>query len=297
MAAGLVGTPARVQAALDAGTAALRDAGVESARVEAEWLLAAVLGVPRPALALRAQESLAPADEARFERALRRRVDREPLQHIVGTQPFRHVTLAVSAAALVPRPETEALAGWALDLLRAVPADPVVIDVGTGSGCIACALAFERADLRVIGLDVAPGAVALARANVTGLGLSERVTVEVSDLFAALPDMRVDLIVSNPPYLPTALIDTLAPEVSRHDPRLALDGGPDGLDVIRRLVGEAPAWLAPGGALVLETAGGEQARTVAALMGTHGLVGVETRADLVGVERFVAGRRSSCRHG
>jgi release factor glutamine methyltransferase len=132
---------------------------------------------------------------------------------------------------------------------------------------------------------------------VTGLGLSERVTVEVSDLFAALPDMRVDLIVSNPPYLPTALIDTLAPEVSRHDPRLALDGGPDGLDVIRRLVGEAPAWLAPGGALVLETAGGEQARTVAALMGTHGLVGVETRADLVGVERFVAGRRSSCRHG
>jgi release factor glutamine methyltransferase len=134
--------------------------------------------------------------------------------------------------------------------------------------------------------------VALAQANVYTLGLATRVHVGVSDLFAALgAAMEADVIVSNPPYLPSGLIETLPPEVSRHDPRVALDGGADGLDVIRRLTREAPERLRTGGALVLETAGGAQLREVVSLLGRAGLVGLETRADLAGVERFVAGRR------
>jgi release factor glutamine methyltransferase len=152
-------------------------------------------------------------------------------------------------------------------------------------------VASERPDAEVIALDLSPAAVALARENVVALGLATRVTVDVSDLFATLGVMQANVIVSNPPYLPTGLIDTLAPEVSRYDPRLALDGGPDGLAVIRRLVREAPERLVSGGALVLETAGREQVQAVGALLEAQGFVGVETRRDLAGVERFVAGRR------
>jgi release factor glutamine methyltransferase len=291
----LIGARSPVPAALHVATAALHAAGVESARTDAEWLLAGVLGVSRSALGLQARRALEPPDDALYAGLVRRRMAREPLQHIVGTQAFRQITVRVSGDALVPRPETEVLAGWALELLPPPPRRPGVIDVGTGSGCIACALASERPDAEVIAVDASPRAVALARDNVVALGLATRVTVDVSDLFAALGVMEVDVIVSNPPYLATGLIDTLAPEVSRYDPRLALDGGPDGLDVIRRLLGEAPARLVSGGALVLETAGGEQARAVVALMDAHGFVGVETRADLAGVERFVAGRRGACR--
>ena len=285
----LVDSRPTVLAALDLGAAALQDAGIESGRVDAEWLLAEALGVVRGRLGLQAQRPLEPPAAARYVGALRRRIAREPLQHIVGTQAFRHVTIKVSGDALVPRPETEVLAGWALELLPPPPGPPLVIDVGTGSGCIACALASERADLTVVALDASPRAVALARDNVAALGLAERVTVEVSDVFSAVRAVRADLIVSNPPYLPTSLIPTLAPEVSHHDPRLALDGGPDGLDVVRRLVEAAPRWLAPAGRLVLETAGGEQARAVVALMSARGFARVETRPDLAGVERFVAG--------
>ena len=287
----LVGARASVRAALALGTAVLEAAGVERARADAEWLLAGVLNVSRTALALHARRALEPPDDRRYAAALRRRMTREPLQHIVGTQAFRDVTVTVSADVLVPRPETEVLAGWALALLPPAPRESLVIDVGTGSGCIACALAAERSDVRIIALDASPPAAALARDNVAALGLCARVTVLVTDLFSALGAMRADLVVSNPPYLPTSSLASLAPEVSCYDPRLALDGGPDGLTVIRRLVQDASARLAPGGALVLETAGGDQARTVVGLMRAQGFTGVETRGDLAGVERFVAGRR------
>jgi release factor glutamine methyltransferase len=291
----LVDTRPTVRAALDLGAAALGEAGVEGGRVDAEWLLAEALGIARGRLGLHGQQPVEPLAAARYVQALRRRIGREPLQHIVGTQAFRDLTLRVSGDALVPRPETELLAGWALELLPPANA-PLAIDAGTGSGCVACALACERPDVRVLALDVSPSAVALARDNVAALGLAGRVTVEVSDLFAALGPVRADLIVSNPPYLPSEVIPTLAPEVSRHDPRLALDGGPDGLAVIRRLVEAAPRWLVPGGWLVLETGGDEQARDVVALMDARGFTRIETRPDLAGIVRFVAGGISSCQH-
>jgi release factor glutamine methyltransferase len=292
----LVDSRPTVREALDLGAAALREAGIDDGQVDAEWLLAETLGTARGRLGLQARQALEPGDVARYVSALHRRIAREPLQHIVGTQAFRHVTVRVNADALVPRPETELLAGWALELLPGGSRPPMAIDVGTGTGCIACALGVERPDLTVIALDASPAAVALARDNVAALGLAARVTVQVSDLFSAVTDAQADVIVSNPPYLPTALISTLAPEVSRHDPRLALDGGPDGLDVIRRLVDAAPRWLASTGWLVLETAGGGQVPAVGALMRARGFVSVQTRPDLAGIVRFVAGGMPSCQH-
>jgi len=282
-----------VQAALAVGADALRSAGVESAPVDAEWLLAGALRISHGALSAEPRRTLEAPEAGWYVAALRRRMKREPLQHILGSQPFRQVTVRVTADAMVPRPETELLAEWALDLLPRGPR-PLVIDLGTGTGCIACAIASERPDAEVIALEASPRAAMLARENVAALGLSGRVSVEVSELFTALGTRRADVIVSNPPYLPTGLIASLAPEVSQYDPRGALDGGADGLRVIRRLVAEAPQRLAPGGALVLETAGGEQARAVVTLMEAAGFAGIETRRDLTGVERFVAGSLGSC---
>ena len=277
-----------VRLALELGATVLHDAGIADARLDAEWLLAEVLGVSRGRLVLHGQERLEPSTAARYVQWLRRRVARVPLQHIVGTQAFRGVSLTVSSHALVPRPETELLAGWAIERLAGTQS-PLVIDVGTGSGCIACAVATEHPGARVVAVDVSADAVQVARDNVAMLGLGSRVTVEESDLFSALAPMRADLVVSNPPYLPRELIDSLAPEVSRYDPRLALDGGADGLDVIGRLVDEAPRWLAPGGWLVLETAGAEQVPDVVARLGARGFARVETRPDLAGIVRFVGG--------
>ena len=279
---------ATVGEALRLGGAALAAAGVESATADAEWLLADVLGLSRGALALERGRPLAAPHDARYARALRRRMSREPLQHIVGTQAFRGLTVRVGPEALVPRPETEVLVEWALEFLPRAAAS-LVLDVGTGTGCVACAIAAERPRARVLALEVSPVAAALARANVAALGLAN-VTIVASDLFAGLGRIAADLIVANPPYLPSALLATLAPEVSRFDPPQALDGGADGLAVLGRIATEAPARLAAGGRLVLETAGGAQAAAVAALLRAAGLVDVQARRDLGGVERFVAGR-------
>jgi release factor glutamine methyltransferase len=284
----LIGAAMPVRSALRLGTAALQSAGVESAAADAEWLLAGVLGLSRSALALEPHRTVGAPHDARYALALRRRMGREPLQHILGTQAFRGLTVRVGPEAMVPRPETELLVEWALELLLRTPA-PLVLDLGAGTGCIACAIAVERDDATVLALELSPAAVALARANVAALGLDARVTVVESDLFLALGGVRADLIVANPPYLPSVVIPALAPEVSRFDPRLALDGGDDGLDVIRRIVAEAPARLKHDGMLLLETAGGSQVGDVGALLEAAGFTRVTARRDLAGVERFVAG--------
>jgi release factor glutamine methyltransferase len=284
---------ASVRDLLDDAVARLTAAGVASPRVDAEWLLADALGVRRGQLVAEMPRIPGDASVERYAASIGRRVERVPLQHILGTQAFRDTAVRVGPEVLVPRPETELLVSWALELLPPPGATaPLVLDVGTGSGCIAGALASERRDVRIIALDTAPGAAAIARANIAALGLGDRVTVAVSDLFAALAPTRADLIVSNPPYLPTGVVDTLAPEITDHEPRAAIDGGPDGLDVIRRLIADAPRWLRPGAALVLETAGGDQADAVEALMRTAGFTGMAARRDLAGTVRFVAGRRS-----
>ena len=285
---------ATLGAALVEAEGRLTAAGVQTPRVDAEWLLAGILDVGRNALAVNAMRPLGEMTATRYADAVRRRAQREPLQRILGWEDFRGLRFRLTPDVLVPRPETELLVEWALGFLPEASASrrPRVIDVGTGSGCIACALAHERPDVDVMAIDVLPAAVATARANVEALGLERRVHAMVADLATALRRARADLVVANLPYLPTAWLAELEPEVRAHEPRLALAGGADGLDLVRRLVPDARRALLSGGALVLETAGDAQASAAASLLVTEGYVDVATRADLAGIVRFVGGRVS-----
>jgi release factor glutamine methyltransferase len=277
---------------LDAATSMLRAAGVESAHVDAEWLLAGLLGVGRAAVRLGLDRAVVEPVLERYADAVRRRARREPLQRILGWEEFRGLRVRLTDAVLVPRPETEALVEWALALLPPVSSGRrhLAVDLGTGSGCIACALAAERPDLDVIAIDVSPAAAAIARENAIAHRLAPRVRVVAADVLDGVRDLGADLIVSNPPYLPTALVPDLQPEVRIHEPIGALDGGADGLALIRRIAAAARRCLRASGALVVETAGGAQAMAAAALLREAGFTGVANRADLAGVDRFVAGR-------
>ena len=276
---------------LDAATTALEAAGVPGARVDAEWLLAGLMGLGRARLRMDLGREVSAALAERFADAVSRRARREPLQRILGWEEFRGLRLRLTDEVLVPRPETEALVEWALELLPP-PGDRrlLAVDLGTGSGCIACALAAERPDVDVIALDVCSAAAAVARENAQALGLASRISVVVTDLLHGVGDLGADLIVSNPPYLPTGLVRELLPEVRNHEPSLALDGGVDGLALIRRIAVQARRVLRPSGALVIETAGDVQATAAATLLRAEDFTRVETRTDLAGVIRFVAGR-------
>lgn len=276
--------------ALDVACQTLAAAGIDSARADAEWLLAGILGMGRAALHL--DPALAAGAVVRYERAVCRRAQREPLQRILGWEEFHGLRFELTDAVLVPRPETEILVDWACALLPpAADRHLTAVDVGCGSGCVAGALAWRRPDLSLIAIDLSVDAVEVAGANMVTLGVHRRVQVVAGDLLAAVRPGVVDLIAANPPYLPTSSLASLPPEVRDHDPLLALDGGPDGLSVIRRLVGEARSRLAPAGTLVLETAGGAQAEAVAVLLNDAGFRQVLVHNDLAGVTRFVAARR------
>jgi release factor glutamine methyltransferase len=276
---------------LRAAVSTLEAAGIETGRVDAEWLLAGVLGVRRSALYLVLARELPVRLARRYGNVIRRRAAREPLQQILGWEEFRGLRLEITRGVLVPRPETEMLVDWALALLPADGRRRVVVDVGTGSGSIACAVARERAEVEVVAVDLAWAAARLARRNVARLGYQTRVRIVVGDLVSALDSASADLIVANPPYLTSAMLAAAPPEVREHEPPQALDGGADGLGVIRPLALDARRVLGPGGALVVETAGGAQVDAVASLFGDAGYAEVAERADLAGVRRFVSGRR------
>lgn len=277
-------------------TAFLEERGVESPRLQVEWILAHHLRIPRLQLYLQFERLLeGPALDA-VRDAVRRRGRREPLQHILGSAPFCGFDLAVGPEVLVPRPETELLAerAWTWLERRATtqPAPPEVLDWGTGSGCLALALARRLSTARLVAVDISPPALERARANAERLGLGQRVEWIASDGCRALdPARRFDLVVSNPPYIPTAEIATLAPEVRDHDPRLALDGGADGLDFYRRLAEELAPRLAPGGAAMLEF-GDDQAAAISALLEGAGWIVDEVQRDYSGRERFLVTRRT-----
>jgi release factor glutamine methyltransferase len=286
-----MGATATLRDELVAATSALEAAGVPEARVDAEWLLAGLMGLGRARLRMELGREVSAALARRFADAVSRRARREPLQRILGWEEFRGLRLRLTDAVLVPRPETEALVEWALELLPP-PGDRrlLAVDLGTGSGCIACALAAERADVDVLALDLCPAAAVVARENAQALGFKSRISVVVTDLLNGIGDLGADLIVSNPPYLPTGLVLELLPEVRSHEPSLALDGGVDGLALIRRIAVQARRVLRPSGALVVETAGDVQATAAATLLRAEDFTRVEMRADLAGVTRFVGGR-------
>jgi release factor glutamine methyltransferase len=243
--------------------------GVESPRLQVELLLAHQLKVPRLSLYLNFDRPLTPPDLDALRALVTRRGEFVPLQHLVGSTSFCGLEIGVGPEVLIPRPETELLAQHALDWLHAgagtLP-EPVVLDYGTGSGCLAVRIASAHPGARVHALDVSPSALERARDNARRHQLDSRVSFHESDGLRALPgDLRFDAVVSNPPYIPSAEIAQLQPEVRDHDPRLALDGGADGLDHYRRLAAEVPPVLKPGGRLFLELGDG-QAPAVRALL-------------------------------
>jgi len=275
---------ASVREALDSAVIAIAAAGSDTPRLDAEVLLADALGVERTALFMNpAREVKGPAVRA-FQDAVRRRsAGREPVAYITGRRGFRHLELEVDRRVLVPRPETELLVE--IGVLRLAPGARVV-DVGTGSGAVALALAQERPDLEVLATDVSADALDVARANAARLGLDRVLSFHEGDLLAGVG--AVDAVLSNPPYVAEGERAALAPEITRHEPPGALFAGADGLDVIRRLV---PAAADAGARLLAIELGEGQADAVAALMHLAGFVEVHGRRDLAGIERVVVGTR------
>jgi release factor glutamine methyltransferase len=274
----LVEANSPVREALRLAVEDLETAGVDTPRLDAEVMLAATVGTDRAALHANPQQMLDPAAAERFDEMVRRRVRREPVAYILGRAHFRELNLAVDHRVLIPRPETEMLVELAEDGQR-------VLDVGTGSGAVGLAIAAERSGVKVTGIDSSPGAIEVARANAQALDLD--VEFMIADLVVGGP---YDLVVSNPPYVRDADWPGLAPEITLYEPEEALRGGPDGLDVIRRLVPAATEVLRPGGLMALEVGQG-QSRAVEALFERSGLRLLETQRDLAGIPRVVRGRR------
>jgi release factor glutamine methyltransferase len=269
------------------GTAAprLTAAGIDSARLDAELLLAHALGIDRTRLFTRLRDPVAPAAADAFTALLERRLRREPLAYLTGAQEFWSLRFAVTPAVLIPRPETELLVELALAVQ---PAPRQVLDVGTGSGCIAVAIARELPDAQLTAVDHSPDALAVARQNAAAHGVAERIEWATGDVYDGLPaDAAFDLIVSNPPYLAPG--DAASPETN-FEPRTALFAGADGLDVLRRLLADAAAHLRPGGHIMIEIGQG-QADRVSELASAAGLVGARVVPDLAGIPRTLVAAR------
>lgn len=280
--------------AIRRGAEFLAARGVDSPRLQAEWLVAQALEVRRLQLYLQFDRELTAAQTEQARSAIQRRGRREPLQHILGSVNFCGLELRASSQALIPRPETEILAEEALAFLASLPEqERRFLDFGTGSGCLAVTLTAQCSGATGEALDISEAALSLARDNALAHGVHTRIQFHLGAGFAALPERRAfALIVSNPPYIATAEIATLEPEVRDHDPREALDGGPDGLEIYRLLSAEAPHWLAPGGALFVELGAG-QAQAVRGLFERHKWIVAGIRPDYSGVPRVLQARRST----
>ncbi|HMG98178.1 MAG TPA: peptide chain release factor N(5)-glutamine methyltransferase, partial [Gaiellales bacterium] len=259
----------------------LEGKGVPSPKLDAEYLLAHVLGVPRLELYLDHDRALEPAQVDSLRELVRRRGRREPLAYVLGSWSFYGLELHCDARALVPRPETEILVERCLALLEGSAA-PAIVDVGTGTGSIALALAARLPEASVTAIDLSPDALALAGENATLNGLEERVEFLQGDLLAPVAGRRFDLIASNPPYIAEG--ETVDPEVSGHEPALAVFADDAGRAILERLAADAQAALRPGGHLVVEVAEG-QAPWLAELLAGGGYEEIEVTRDLRGVER------------
>jgi release factor glutamine methyltransferase len=263
--------------------------GIDTARLDAEILLAHALGSDRLRLYLDFEKPIEPGERARFRELVKRRADeRVPVAYLTGVREFWSLPLAVTPDVLVPRPETETLVEAVLAELPDVEAELTAFDLGTGSGAIALALAKERPKLRVVAGDVSPAALAVAARNAESLGLADRVRCAAGDGFAPVSGQRFDAVVSNPPYVAEAEAGTLAPELA-HEPRGALFAGADGTALLRRIAQEAPRYLVPGGLLALELAPA-QADEVTQWLARCGFEGAKQHRDLGGRPRVVTAR-------
>ncbi|MFB6448129.1 peptide chain release factor N(5)-glutamine methyltransferase [Bradyrhizobium tunisiense] len=281
-----------IESARRALAAQLKAAQLDEAELDARILLGAVLGLDLTGLIAQAARPLTTAEASRLEQHAERRMAGEPTARILGTREFWGLPFRLSEATLVPRPDTETVVELALEILRErqISQPPRIADIGTGSGAILLALLHEIPDAFGVGTDLSLTALVTARDNATALGLAGRAGFVACSYASALSG-PFDLIVSNPPYIPSAEIPTLSIEVRKHDPHLALDGGNDGYDAYRALIPQASERLAPGGALIVE-AGQGQARNIETLMaGAELMVDRPPKADLSGIPRAVSARK------
>jgi len=262
----------------------LAEKGVSNARLEAEWLLCAALDLDRVGLYLNFDRPLSEAELTAYRSMVARRAGREPLQYILGSQEFCGLEFAVTPAVLIPRHDSELLVEEALSRAGA---NCRILDIGLGSGCIAVALAARLPGSEVCGVDNSPEALAVARDNAERNNV--RLTIMAGSLFAPVAGERFDIIVSNPPYIPSGDLAGLEPEVREHEPRAALDGGADGLDFYRRIIPQAVGHLQPGGWLLVEVGVG-QAAAVKELFVVDNYAEIFSARDSGGIERVVGGR-------
>ncbi len=288
--------PWTIRRVLTWATADLRERGSPSPRLDAELLLAEVLKVTRVSLITEGEKPLAKHELAAYKSLHVRRRASEPVAYLVGRREFYGRSFAVDARVLVPRPETEALVEVALARTAHLDLAARVLDLCTGSGCVAITLAKERPTTRVVASDVSDAALAVARRNAYRLGAHALAFVR-SDLFASFAERddadeprRFDLITANPPYIASGELPSLQADVRDFEPHLALDGGADGLDLVRAIARRAPAFLAPGGVLALEV-GDDQPEATARILEEAGFGEVEVARDFARRERVVSGRR------
>ena len=265
----------------------LAQTGCPDPDIDARWIAEDVLEMTRQALFFEADRAIPRPQLIRLESMLDRRAAGEPVQYILGVADFMGLKFRVDGSVLIPRQDTEALVEAALIDLRRRPGQPAVLDLCAGSGCIGLSLASLAPNARVTLSDLSPEALGIARANQRELGV--KVELRQGDLFDAVKGERFDVIASNPPYIPTSDLDALQREV-RFEPRIALDGGADGLDFYRRIAQSAPDHLAPGGAIFLEVGAGEAPAVLALLKAALPGAEVGTVRDLNGIERVVYGK-------
>lgn len=265
-----------------------RAKGIESPRLEAELLLAYVLGVDRMRILLDQDRPLTPDELARFREVIKRRRAREPVAYIRGEREFYGRVFRVDRRVLIPRPDTEILVETALRRTQHIAMSGRMLDLCTGSGCVATTFALERPTWQVTGTDISEGAIEVARDNAHRLGAIWNVRWLVGDLFEPIGDERFDLVTANPPYIPASEAPQLSPDIREHEPHLALFGGDDGLSISARIIREAPRHLRKRGVLAMEVGAG-QADEVASLFEKAGFVEVEKARDYGGHERVVSG--------
>jgi release factor glutamine methyltransferase len=288
-----------LKAALDWTRTYLADKGDPQPRLSAEWLLSAATGLSRVEIYAFHDRPLTPEERASLRESVRRRAAGEPLQYISGEMAFRHLIVKVRPGVLIPRPETEVLVDAVAPAIEATVGERgevLVVDLCTGSGCVALSIAQECPEALVWATDVSPLAVDVTLANSLRLALAERLHVAEGDLFAPLPDdLRgsVDVVVANPPYIPSADLPALPAEVLGYEPGLALDGGRDGLDVARRIWTEALEWLRPGGTIALELDTNRVRHAEAEVLQWYS--DAQVVRDLTGRDRFVVARAPDIR--
>lgn len=268
--------------------ASLRSAGIAQPEREAASLMMFTLDRDRTFLIAHSEYELSSNESRLFESHISRRSSREPFQHIVGKQEFYGLDFEVSPDVLIPRPETEMLVETAIDLLRDIR-DPFFCDIGTGSGCVAVSILHELKDSRALAVDISPRALKVAERNARTNGVLDRLDLISSDVFSAFGDLSFDVILSNPPYIPSNDIAKLQAEVREFDPLIALTDGGDGLSIIRKIVVDAIKFLKPGGSLLLEIGSG-QAEFVGVMFDKAVWSEAIFLPDLQGIERVVKAR-------